>query len=181
MEEVVGSNPTRSTKIPQTLTAHPVPGSVVAGVQLESKPHLMHGQPWASCGFRCCPALALHLQCDRRSGHCGHRFSRLLFAGDDNILFPIQEGAHRAPRRRWWVTFWVTRHSGLARVRGGGDISDNATYRSEPRRFPSSAVSQSRAASLDDAVARRRQGYSRSQRCGRIFGRSLRDVSGTVS
>ena len=129
MEEVVGSNPTRSTKIPQTLTAHPVPGSVVAGVQLESKPHLMHGQPWASCGFRCCPALALHLQCDRRSGHCGHRFSRLLFAGDDNILFPRQEGAHRAPRRRWWVTFWVTRHSGLARVRGGGDISDNATLR----------------------------------------------------
>ena len=47
MEEVVSSNLTRSTKTFQTLTV-PFPAKhVVTGVQLESKPNLMHGQSWA--------------------------------------------------------------------------------------------------------------------------------------
>src|ERR1035437_1028523 len=35
----------------------PASQNVVAGVQLESKSHLRHGQPWASCGFRYLPTI----------------------------------------------------------------------------------------------------------------------------
>ena len=61
MEEVVSSNLTRSTKTFQTLTVPQPARHVITGVQLESKRHLMHGQPWALCEFWCCPPLAVHL------------------------------------------------------------------------------------------------------------------------
>ena len=100
MEEVVSSNLTRSTKTFQTLTVPLLAKHVVTGVQLESKPHLMHGQPWAPRGFRCCPRIGLHHQCDRRNGHRGHRFSRLLSAGDDNKYFPYKDVAQQPDRLR---------------------------------------------------------------------------------
>jgi hypothetical protein len=33
-------------------------------------------------------------------GQCGHRFSRLLFAGDDNNYFPYKDVAQSAHARR---------------------------------------------------------------------------------
>ena len=48
MEEVVSSNLTRSTKTSQRLTVPPPAKHVITGVQLESKPNLMHGQREAS-------------------------------------------------------------------------------------------------------------------------------------
>ena len=98
MEEVDGSNPSRSTTTFQTLTVPFSATNVLAGVQLESKPILMHGQPWAPCGFRCCPQLGFRVQRDRRNGQSGHHFSRLLSAGDDNKRFPYKEDAQCAPR-----------------------------------------------------------------------------------
>ena len=72
-------------------TYGPWPAKFLArGVQLESKPHLMHGHPWAPGGFRSCPRLGLNLQRDPVYGQCRHRLSRLLFAGDDNNSFPIR-------------------------------------------------------------------------------------------
>ena len=94
----MSSNLTRSTKTFQTLTV-PLPAkNVLAGVQLESKPYLMHGQPWAPCGFLMLPTTRPSCSMRSEHGQCGHRVSRLLFAGDDNILFPIQESAHRTRR-----------------------------------------------------------------------------------
>jgi hypothetical protein len=69
--------------------------NVVSGVQLESNPCFALGHSWAPCEILRLPTNGLHLQCDPTHGHCGHRVSLLLFAGDDNISFPIQEGAHR--------------------------------------------------------------------------------------
>ena len=54
---------------------------------------------WASRGFRCCPRRGLQIQGVRRIGHRGHRFSRLLFAGDDNKRFPYKDDAHCAQAR----------------------------------------------------------------------------------
>src|SRR6476661_6713248 len=47
---LICSNLTRSTKTFQTLTATLLVKTLLAGVQLESKTHLMHGRPWAPCG-----------------------------------------------------------------------------------------------------------------------------------
>ena len=90
MEEVDGSNPSRSTTTFQTLTALSSTNSVLGGVQLESKPLLMHGQPWAPSGFRCCPLPGHQIQCVGKMEHHGHRFSPLLSAGDDNNCFPYK-------------------------------------------------------------------------------------------
>jgi hypothetical protein len=98
MEEVDGSNPSRSTTTFQTLTVLQPAKHVITGVQLESKPKMMYGQPWAPCGFRCCPQLGFRVQRDRRNGQSGHHFSRLLSAGDDNKRFPYKEVAQCAPR-----------------------------------------------------------------------------------
>ena len=62
MEEVVSSNLTRSTKTFQTLTVPQPATHVITGVQLESKLHFIHGQPWAPFRFRCCPRLGHQAQ-----------------------------------------------------------------------------------------------------------------------
>src|SRR5260370_18323589 len=96
MEEVDGSNPSRSTTTFQILTVPKPATHVITGVQLESKPHLMHGQPWAPCGFRCCPLSRHSVQQVGKIGHRGHRFSPLLFAGVDNTCFPYKDVAQCA-------------------------------------------------------------------------------------
>lgn len=70
MEEVDGSNLSRSAKTFQTLTAlSPSIYSVV-----ESKCRLLHGQPWPRGELRCSPRLGLHPQRDSRHWRCGQSF-----------------------------------------------------------------------------------------------------------
>jgi hypothetical protein len=88
MEEVDGSNPSRSTKTFQTHTASPTSRHVACGVPL-----LMHGH---RVDLAHCAGLGHRIQAVKRIGQCGHPFSRLLFAGDDNHLFLYKDDAHRA-------------------------------------------------------------------------------------
>ena len=103
MEEVIGSNPIRSTKTFQTLSP-PYPAKyLVTGVQLESKPILMHGQSWALCTDLLLPTVRPAFSMGCKEWAAWAPFCHLLFAGDDNNNFPykdVAQGAHfgRVPR-----------------------------------------------------------------------------------
>ena len=60
------------------------------GVQLESKPSLMHGQPWAPCEFRCCPRLACIRNAIQGMGSVGTVFQACCLLETTTFCFPIR-------------------------------------------------------------------------------------------
>ena len=90
--------------------------------------------------FAPCPRSGLQVQWVVEIGRRGHRISGLLSAGDDNILLPIQEDAHRAQRPR------------LLLGSAGGPTSVSGRRRpvtNAPRRAPVLPAFQERLRSLD--------------------------------
>jgi len=51
------------------------------------------------------PTIGPHPQRDPKHGQCGHGFSQLLFAGDDNNYFPYKDITRLAHARR--NSFWA--------------------------------------------------------------------------
>ena len=120
MEEVDGSNPSRSTKpfkhLPSLTVKH-----AVTGVQLESETLGCLDSLWACVGSRYPPIIKPY---DSKRWHVwalGQRFSRVLFAGEDNIWFPIRRlpiSPKPESLRNLLSRFTCCRpHSGLGAVR----------------------------------------------------------------